>query len=123
MELICIVCPIGCRIRAEAADGKVTRVTGNRCPRGAEYARTECIRPVRTLTTTVRTEGGGLVPVKSDKPLPKQELMRYMKILNGLCLKRPVTRGEIVYHNIDGQGGNIIATDGLKEESYENPGT
>lgn len=116
MELICIVCPIGCRLRAEVENGKVTRVMGNGCLRGEKYAKTECIRPVRTLTTTVRTEDGGLVPVKSDKPLPKQELTRYMKILNGLRLRRPVARGEIVYHNIDGQGGNIIATDGLEEE-------
>ena len=39
---------------------------GNTCKRGAEYARTECTDPRRTLTTTLRCTDGGVVAVKQN---------------------------------------------------------
>ena len=38
-ELICIVCPRGCHLQVDEANGYA--VTGNSCPRGAEYGRQE----------------------------------------------------------------------------------
>ena len=71
-ELTCIVCPIGCSLVAEIEDGKVVSVTGNTCPRGKVYAETECISPMRTITTTVRCADGTIVPVKTSVPIPKE---------------------------------------------------
>ena len=57
-ELICIVCPRGCHLKAEGPDGNGNySVTGNSCPRGRAYAVSELTHPVRTLTTTVRLTG------------------------------------------------------------------
>ena len=38
-ELICITCPKGCHLRVDEEKGFA--VTGNSCPRGAEYGRNE----------------------------------------------------------------------------------
>ena len=56
-ELICVNCPVGCRLTVTIENDTVTEVTGNSCPRGKAYAETECIRPERILTTTVRLAG------------------------------------------------------------------
>lgn len=40
-ELICIVCPNGCHLRVDETGG--CRVTGNACPRGEEYGRSEVL--------------------------------------------------------------------------------
>lgn len=37
-ELICIVCPRGCHLKVDEANDYA--VTGNSCPRGAEYGAT-----------------------------------------------------------------------------------
>ena len=51
-NLICIVCPKGCHLCVDDENGYT--VTGNSCPRGAEYGKTELIDPRRIITSTVR---------------------------------------------------------------------
>ena len=50
-EMTCIVCPIGCQLRADPT--KMT-VSGNRCTRGRKYALEELTSPRRTVTSTIR---------------------------------------------------------------------
>ena len=68
-ELICVNCPVGCRLTVTVENDTVTNVTGNNCPRGKAYAESECIRPERILTTTVRITGGlhRVLPVISER--------------------------------------------------------
>ena len=40
-ELVCIVCPKGCRLSVDEENGFA--VTGNSCPRGEEYGKREKI--------------------------------------------------------------------------------
>ena len=40
-ELICIVCPKGCHLKVDEENG--CAVTGNGCPRGAEYGKNELL--------------------------------------------------------------------------------
>ena len=44
-ELTCIVCPRGCRLKIDDD----LNVTGNSCPRGAQYAKDELTNPKRTM--------------------------------------------------------------------------
>ena len=44
-KLTCIICPLGCPLTVELADGKVVKVTGNTCKRGEAYANNECTNP------------------------------------------------------------------------------
>ena len=109
-ELTCIVCPIGCQLSATIENGIVTEVVGNTCPRGKQYAIDECTHPVRTITTTVRTNDGGVIPVKTSQPIPKELMFECMKEINGAVVTLPAEIGDIVIENLLGTGANVIVT-------------
>ncbi|MDO5436387.1 MAG: DUF1667 domain-containing protein [Clostridia bacterium] len=112
-ELVCIVCPRGCRLKVDEENGFA--VTGNTCPRGAEYGRNEISNPTRVLTSTVRITGAlyPRCPVKTDKAVPKGMLRDIMKKLNVVSLTSPVAAGTVVLENVDGNGANVIVTKDL----------
>lgn len=109
-ELTCIVCPKGCQLTVELDGKNVISVEGHTCKRGDVYARTECTAPMRTITTTAPVRGGGVVPVKSDRTIPKELLFDCMKAINE-CLVDPDARlGDVVIENVLGTGANIVTT-------------
>lgn len=116
--MTCIVCPVGCSLKVKLVDGRVEEVTGNTCEKGFDYAVTECTNPVRTLTSTVRVKGGELpvVPVKSDKPIPKGLMLPCMKVLNKVSLSAPVKIGDTVVRDILGTGADIVVTRDLNKK-------
>ncbi len=107
-KLTCIICPLGCEITVQAEDKKVLEVTGHTCPRGKAYAESECIAPKRTLTSTVRCSDGGLVSVKTDKPIPKEKMSECMTILNSVTATLPVSIGDVIVEDVF--GSRIVAT-------------
>ena len=111
-EIICTVCPRGCHIQVEGQDETILSVEGQGCKRGLEYASTEFAHPVRILTTTVKMAGVShdLLPVRSDKPLPKEKLFDCMEIIRNLQVQLPVKRYDVVVADICGTGVNIVAT-------------
>ena len=113
-ELTCIVCPIGCQLSVTIEDGVVTEVMGNTCPRGKQYAIDECTHPVRTITTTARTADGGVIPVKTDRPIPKELMFDCMNEINRAIVTLPASIGDIVIENLLGTGANIIVTANMK---------
>ncbi len=108
-ELICIVCPRGCRLRV-SEDGSQTE--GNACPRGAAYAQAEVTNPTRTLTSTVRVLGGlrQRLPVKTASPIPKSLLGAAMKELRELRVQAPVREGAILIPDLLRTGVPLVAT-------------
>lgn len=109
-ELTCIVCPIGCQLSVTLENGAVTEVSGNTCPRGKQYAIDECTNPVRTITTTARTSNGGVIPVKTDRPIPKNLMFDCMNVINGAVVTLPAQIGDVVIENILGTGANVVVT-------------
>ncbi len=109
-ELTCIVCPIGCQLSVTLENGVVTEVTGNTCPRGKQYAIDECTNPVRTITTTARTTEGGVIPVKTDRPIPKDLMFACMKEINSSIVTLPAHIGDIVIENLLNTGANVVVT-------------
>lgn len=111
-SLICVSCPLGCPIEVEIENGEVIAVTGNTCKRGDSYARTEITNPMRSLTTSVKVEGGvhPVVPVKSAGPVPKGRMFDCMAEINKAIIKAPVKIGDVVIENICGLGVDIVAT-------------
>lgn len=109
-HLICIVCPKGCHLNVDEENGY--RVTGNSCPRGAEYGKIELTKPTRVLTSTVKISGAAhrRCPVKTDRAIPKGMLLQAMKKLDHVKLSSPVRRGDIVISDLLGTGANLIAT-------------
>ena len=110
VTMTCIVCPLGCTLSAEKDENGNVRVTGNSCPRGAKYAETELTFPVRTLTSTVRTDTGAMLSVKTSAPIPKDKIREAAKALSGVIAKCPVSIGDVIVKDILGTGSDIIAT-------------
>ncbi len=110
-ELICIVCPMGCALCAELDEqGSVLGVTGNTCPRGKAYAEAELTHPTRTLTSTVRLSNReALLPVKTDRPISKHQMLAAMAQLRDLRVVAPVKIGDVVLADLFGEA-NVIAT-------------
>lgn len=111
MEMICITCPNGCRLTVEG-EGENVKVSGNLCPRGAEFARAELTHPTRSLTTTVRTVSPRtpLLPVRTDGEIPKGLIPAAMKYLGGVVVKEPLRCGDAVVPDLLDTGVAVIAT-------------
>ncbi len=108
-NLTCVECPMGCQIEAGVENGVAVYVKGNSCPRGKLYAENEVVRPQRVLTTSVRCEGGKMLPVKTDKPIPRDMMLELMKVINNVHPKLPISTGDIVIKDLF-EGANLIAT-------------
>lgn len=116
-QLICIACPRGCRINLKVRGKEIVKITGNYCRKGIDYAKEEVTSPCRIITTTVRIENGryAVVPVRSNKPIPKSKVFQAMKILKRTVLKAPVKIGDIVVKNILNTGVDIVCSRSLNE--------
>lgn len=103
--LNCVLCPNGCRLQYEP-DGTIS---GNLCKRGADYAVQERTSPQRTLTSTLRTESGILVPVKTDHPIAKEKLLQAAQTLQKVVLPdQDIVCGEVLIPDL--MGAQVVAT-------------
>lgn len=109
-ELTCIVCPKGCPLRVEIEDGNIVNITGFTCPRGKQYAIDECTHPMRTVTSTARTEVGTVIPVKTNVTIPKEKMFDCMKQINSAVVKLPAHIGDVVIANVLGTGADVVVT-------------
>ncbi len=93
-------------------DSKPIKITGSKCPKGEEYAVSEIENPQRILTSSVLAEGLALktVPIKTDKPIPKKDLLRAMEEIKKIRLRKTVAVGDIVIKDLLGLGVNLVAT-------------
>ena len=101
-KLTCIVCPMGCELTVNIEGKKVTDVSGNTCPQ-------------RTVTSTVRCTDGGLVSVKTDRPIPKEKTFQCMKIINQTVATLPISVGDVIAEDVF--GSNIVATQNRGKDS------
>ncbi len=106
-KLTCIICPRGCALSVRV-NGDDISVEGNFCPRGKAYAVDEMTNPRRTVTSTARTSDGGVVAVKTDKPIPKNAIRDCMRLINSLRVDLPVRIGDVLCE--DAFGARIVAT-------------
>ena len=115
-ELICIGCPMGCRLVAVVEGDAVLEVKGNSCRKGADYAQNECTNPTRMLTTTVIISGAmyPLLSVRTTTPVPKTMLKECVDYLRGVRVEAPVKAGQILVKNILDTKADIIATKDLE---------
>lgn len=113
-QMICINCPMGCRLTAKLEDGKVVSVEGNICKRGEEFAIQEAVEPMRILTSLMRVQGREKpLSVKTSAPVPKRLLFDCVKqIMNNPLSKEslPIHIGDVVIADVCGTGVDIIST-------------
>ncbi len=111
-EMICINCPMGCRLTVDDTDKSNIRVQGNTCPRGVTYAVNEITSPKRMVTGSVKVDGGTIpmVSVKTREAIPKGLIFDSLELLKTVTLKAPVHIGDVVVADIGGCGVDFIAT-------------
>ena len=106
-ELTCVECPMGCRILVDLEGDKIVGIEGNTCARGKMYAENEVFDPKRVITSTVKLAGGGVLPVKTDKPVSKKDMFEVMKVINTLVASAPIKTGDVIKNDV--YGANIIS--------------
>ena len=111
-NLTCIVCPLGCDLKVQLDENKVISVSGNTCPRGEKYAQSECTNPQRTVTTTIKCDNGAVLPVKTNRTIPKEKMAECMKIINSTITPLPITIGDVIIEDVF--GSNVVATKNQK---------
>ena len=113
-EVICIVCPVGCRIKISRCEDEESgyRITGHTCKKGTEYAIKEVTNPTRILTSTVKVKGGKIsrLPVRTSDEIPKAKIFSCMEIINRTEVAAPVRVGDVLVKDVFGTGIDIIAT-------------
>jgi len=109
-DLICIVCPVGCRLKITGTIEDL-QVGGEQCKRGIEYAYEEITNPTRMVCTTVRIKGGihPVIPVRTDKPIPEKYKFEVVKAVKDITLTTPVFMGDVIIEDLFGTGVNLIA--------------
>ena len=110
-EITCIQCPLGCALTV-SVDGDNVTVSGNTCPRGAEYGKKEVLHPSRTVTSTVVIKGGVLprLSVKTKTDIPKEKIFDVMEVIRKTTVTAPIHIGDVIIENVCGTGADVIAT-------------
>ena len=108
---LCIGCPLGCRLEVEEEDGAIVEVRGFACKRGKEYAEREHVDPRRMVSSTVRVANGlwARLPVKTDRPVPKDQVRAVCRTLRQVSILAPVSMGDVIVANVLGTGADIVA--------------
>ncbi|MBN2066409.1 MAG: DUF1667 domain-containing protein [Candidatus Thermoplasmatota archaeon] len=111
-EVTCIVCPIGCKILVKYTGTSLDVLTGNKCKKGIEYARSEVFNPRRMLTSSIHVQGGEwpLVSVKSTTSVPKDKIFTVLEELHKITIKAPIKSKQIILKNVANMGIDIITT-------------
>ena len=118
-DIVCIVCPNGCRIHCvQTQDG--VHCTGQQCKRGEAYALAELTHPMRTLTTSVKTvfPEAPVISVRTDGEIEKAKLLDAAKALDEIVLLQRVKIGDVIAQNICNTGVNVICTSDKLIQSY-----
>ena len=108
--LTCIVCPKGCELHVSLEDGSIKEISGYTCKRGLQYAENECTHPKRTVTSTVRTKSGAVLPVKTSMPIPKELIFDVMREINSALAQSDAKIGDVIIANVLGTGADVVAT-------------
>lgn len=118
-ELVCIACPVGCRVEVKYAEGGCGIVTliGNKCKRGEAYAQQEVLDPSRTVTAVVETDSKILpyIPVRTNKPLPMQLIDKLLEKIYYMRIEGPLKLGHVIVDDFAGTGVNVVLTRTLPE--------
>ena len=114
INLTCIGCPLGCSLDVVIKDAENISVSGNTCPRGADYAVKEVLNPTRIVTSTVRVSdsetGASVCPCKTASDVPKAKIFDVIEDIASVVLAAPVHIGDVVKSNVAGTGVDMIAT-------------
>ena len=108
-ELTCILCPRGCHLTITGQPENL-QVSGNGCKNGIRYGISECLNPVRTVTSVLRVGNrcDTMVSVKSTAPIKKADMLDFAAALRNMVVCAPVKIGDVIATNLF--GADVVAT-------------
>ena len=97
VEMVCIACPVACRLTVTTSAGGEISVSGNRCPQGEAYGSEEVKAPRRILTAVVPTDSAHFpcAPVRTDRAIGRDLVKRLLAELYARTVSLPVRRGQV----------------------------
>jgi CxxC motif-containing protein len=103
-ELVCIACPIACRLTVSTIGTGEVNVTGNRCPRGELYGKEEMLAPRRILTAVVPTDSVHFpcAPVRTDRAIGREKVPQLLRELYARRVSLPIRQGSVLIEDFDG---------------------
>lgn len=112
LNFICTACPQGCSLTVLMENGEVIEVTGNSCKKGLDYAQAETSDPRRMVATTVKVRNGfhPLLPVYTERPVPKPMIPQVLAEIRKVEVEAPVVMKTVVLENVMGTGINVLAS-------------
>lgn len=91
--------------------GAVVKVENNTCKRGEQYARQECVAPMRMVTAVARVQGSDMpVSLKTETPIPKEKIAACMDAIRAARFAMPILMGDVLIRDVAGTGVNLVAT-------------
>lgn len=111
-KLICVSCPVGCELTVTLDEEEIIEVEGNTCRLGVDYAEQEIFDPRRMVATTVKVKNGyhPLVPVYTEKPVPKPKIFDVLAEIRKAEVEAPVKINDVIIEDVLGTGINVIAS-------------
>jgi len=108
---LCIGCPLGCRLEVEEEDGAIVEVRGFSCKLGKEYAEREHTDPRRMVSSTVHVVNAlwARLPVKTNRPVPKDQVRAVCRALRQVSITAPVAVGDVIVANVLDTGADVVA--------------
>ena len=110
--ITCIECPLGCKLSVDIENSNVIKVSGNKCPKGFDYAKAEVENPKRILTSTVVAEGlsSKMVSARTSGSIPKSIIPEAMSEIKLIVIKKPVKTGDVIVKNFLDTGSDLVCT-------------
>ncbi len=115
LQTICIRCPIGCHLTVKRENGEIV-VSGNNCPRGAEYGKQEFTNPMRTITAVYKLKNGGTICVRTNKAVEKVKYFEILREIHSAPEPKNPKYGDIFISNVYNTGADVIITEVNKDE-------
>jgi CxxC motif-containing protein len=112
VNLICTACPQGCTLTAVIENGEVIEVRGYNCKKGIDYGVAEMTNPRRMVATTVKVKNGfhPLLPVYTERPVPKPLIPQILDEIRKVEVTAPVKMKSVIVENVLGTGVNVLAS-------------
>ncbi|GAA5343705.1 MAG: DUF1667 domain-containing protein [Anaerolineaceae bacterium] len=112
VNLICTACPQGCTLTAVIENGEVIEVRGYNCKKGIDYGVAEMTNPRRMVATTVKVNNGfhPLLPVYTERPVPKPLIPQILDEIRKVEVTAPVKMKSVIVENVLGTGVNVLAS-------------
>ena len=112
VNLICTACPQGCTLTAVIENGEVIEVRGYNCKKGIDYGVAEMTNPRRMVASTVKVKNGfhPLLPVYTERPVPKPLIPQILDEIRKVEVTAPVKMKSVIVENVLGTGVNVLAS-------------